>query len=338
MWSRGSKSSFSSHTEAATSGRRWSVRRLHPREAHRGRLAVALLRPGRYEGGRRRRRYVGRHRALPVDRIPGHRAHQRLGRGRLRGRRPVLRAENAAPVQSGLLMALAAAEMRGTPVADDETFECAFKAAALWVGTRVHGSAGPGGRLQAAGAGVTRLRRALEGSNTFRMGRCRSPQPSVEFGLRQAGGAPRSAAASTWAAAVQRGGYSARHCCAGVEASPGCTGRSWGLDRRIASRLGRLAVGCAGVERLWQLLLLALGAAVAADLPTGVDALVVERPLDGVDVARGRPPADRGASLGARAAPGRWPSSAERTAPGIARTRSAEAYSPREYASLPARR
>ena len=123
-------------------------------------------------------------------------------------------------------------------------------------------------------------------------------------------GTPRSAAASTWAAAVQRGGYFCSHCCAGAEASSGCAGRSWGLNRRITSRLGRLAVGCAGVERLLESLLLALGAAVADDLPTGLDALVAERPLDGVDVARGRPPAHRGASLGARSAPGRWPSSA----------------------------
>ena len=101
-------------------------------------------------------------------------------------------------------------------------------------------------------------------------------------------GTPRSAAASTWAAAVQRGGYFCSHCCAGAEASSGCAGRSWGLNRRIASRLGRLAVGCAGVERLLESLLLALSAAVADDLPTGLDALVAERPLDGVDVARGR--------------------------------------------------
>ena len=91
-------------------------------------------------------------------------------------------------MQSGLLMAMAAAEKRGTLVAGDEGFECAFKAGALWVGTRIHASAGPGGRLQAAGAGVTRLRRALEGSNTFRIGRCMSRQPSVEIGLRQDGG------------------------------------------------------------------------------------------------------------------------------------------------------
>ena len=82
----------------------------------------------------------------------------------------VLRAENAAPVQSGLLMALAAAEMRGTPVAEDETFECAFKAAALWVGARVHGSAEPRraaagsrGRGDAAAEGTRRLERVPDG-------------------------------------------------------------------------------------------------------------------------------------------------------------------------------
>ena len=94
----------------------------------------------------------------------------------------------AGPQQSGLSLATTAAGTRGTLVEGEGGFELAFKADALWVGTRVHGSEGPHGNLAAAAAAVTRLRSALETSDTFRLGSRLSARPSLEVGIRQDGG------------------------------------------------------------------------------------------------------------------------------------------------------
>ena len=93
-----------------------------------------------------------------------------------------------APVQTGLAMALAAGGGRGELLAGDNGFELAFKADALWVGTRTDAASGPSGNLDATRAGITRLRTALEGSQSMTVGGRMAFTPSVELGIRQDGG------------------------------------------------------------------------------------------------------------------------------------------------------
>ena len=93
-----------------------------------------------------------------------------------------------APVQTGLSMALAAGGGRGELLAGDNGFELAFKADALWVGTRTDAASGPSGNLEATRAGITRLRTALEGSQSMTVGGRMAFTPSVEVGIRQDGG------------------------------------------------------------------------------------------------------------------------------------------------------
>ena len=93
-----------------------------------------------------------------------------------------------APVQTGLSMALAAGGGRGELLAGDNGFGLAFKADALWVGTRTDAASGPAGNLDATRAGVTRLRTALEGSQSMTVGGRMAFTPSVEVGIRQDGG------------------------------------------------------------------------------------------------------------------------------------------------------
>ena len=92
------------------------------------------------------------------------------------------------PLESGLSMAMTAAGGRGELIDSGNGFELAFKADALWVGTRVHGSSDRAGNLKEASAGVTRLRSALEASDTFRLGVRMALRPSIELGVRQDGG------------------------------------------------------------------------------------------------------------------------------------------------------
>ena len=93
------------------------------------------------------------------------------------------------PLQSGLSMAMAAGGTRGELIAGGSGgFALAFKADALWVGTSIDGVDGPGGRLAATGAAVTRLRTGLEGSRDYRLGDVLSLKPLVEVGLRHDGG------------------------------------------------------------------------------------------------------------------------------------------------------
>ena len=93
-----------------------------------------------------------------------------------------------APVQTGLSMALAAGGGRGELLAGDNGFGLAFKADALWVGTRTDAASGPSGNLDATRAGITRLRTALEGSQSMTVGGRMAFTPSVELGIRQDGG------------------------------------------------------------------------------------------------------------------------------------------------------
>ena len=86
-------------------------------------------------------------------------------------------------------MAMGAAGTRGELIADGAGgFALAFKADALWVGTAIDGVDGPGGRLKATDAAVTRLRTGLEGSRAYTFAGRVSLRPSVEVGLRHDGG------------------------------------------------------------------------------------------------------------------------------------------------------
>ena len=101
----------------------------------------------------------------------------------------LLSPDGAPALESGLSMAMAAAGTRGELLAGGTgSFELAFKADALWVGTSIGGVDGPAGRLNAAEAAVTRFRTGLEGSRAYTPGGRVSLTPSVEVGLRHDGG------------------------------------------------------------------------------------------------------------------------------------------------------
>ena len=86
-------------------------------------------------------------------------------------------------------MAMAAAGTRGALVAGGaSSFELAFKADALWVGTSIDGVEGPGGNLAATAAAVTRFRTGLEAARGYALAGRLSLRPSVEVGLRHDGG------------------------------------------------------------------------------------------------------------------------------------------------------
>ena len=92
------------------------------------------------------------------------------------------------PIETGLSMAMAAGGGRGQILGGGEGFGLAFKADALWVGTRTDESNGPNGRLRGTSAAVNRLRTALEGSQSMEVAGRIALTPSVEVGIRQDGG------------------------------------------------------------------------------------------------------------------------------------------------------
>ena len=101
----------------------------------------------------------------------------------------LLTPDGAPSLESGLSMAMTAAGTRGELIAGGTNgFALAFKADALWVGTSIDGTDGPGGRLNATDATVTRMRTGLEGSRAYTLARRLSLRPSVEVGLRHDGG------------------------------------------------------------------------------------------------------------------------------------------------------
>ena len=101
----------------------------------------------------------------------------------------LLTPDGGSALESDLTMKMAAAGTRGELVAGGAGgFGLAFKADALWVGTSVAGADGPGGRLKATGAAVSRFRTGLEGSRNVTLAGRMSLQPSVEVGLRRDGG------------------------------------------------------------------------------------------------------------------------------------------------------
>ena len=95
----------------------------------------------------------------------------------------------ATALQSGRSMAMAAGGLRGE-LAESwlAGFGLAVKADVLWVGTAIDGVDGPGGKLAATAAAVTRVRTGLEASRAFRFERGVSLQPRFEVGLRRDGG------------------------------------------------------------------------------------------------------------------------------------------------------
>lgn len=100
----------------------------------------------------------------------------------------VLNPGAGAPIETGLSMAMAAGGGRGEIVGNGDGFELAFKADALWVGTRTKAASGPGGKLGATRAAVSRLRTAIEGSQKLTLARRMALTPSIEVGIRQDGG------------------------------------------------------------------------------------------------------------------------------------------------------
>ena len=85
-------------------------------------------------------------------------------------------------------MAMAAGGGRGQILGGGEGFGLAFKADALWVGTRTNAATGPNGNLKATNAVVNRLRTAIEGSQKMTIAGRLALTPSVEIGIRQDGG------------------------------------------------------------------------------------------------------------------------------------------------------
>ena len=96
--------------------------------------------------------------------------------------------EAGTPIETELSMAMAPGGGRGQILGGGEGFGLAFNADALWVGTRTDESNGPGGRLRGTSAAVNRLRTALEGSQSMRVGDRMALTPSVEVDIRQDGG------------------------------------------------------------------------------------------------------------------------------------------------------
>ena len=92
------------------------------------------------------------------------------------------------PIETGLSMALAAGGGRGQILGGGEGFGLAFKADTLWVGMRTKAATGPGGNLDSTTAAVSRLRTALEGSQSMTIASRMALTPSVEIGIRQDGG------------------------------------------------------------------------------------------------------------------------------------------------------
>ena len=93
-----------------------------------------------------------------------------------------------APIETGLSMAMAAGGGRGQILGGGEGFGLAFKADTLWVGMRTKAATGPGGNLDSSTAAVSRLRTALEGSQSMTIAGRMALTPSVEVGIRQDGG------------------------------------------------------------------------------------------------------------------------------------------------------
>ena len=104
------------------------------------------------------------------------------------GDRGLLSPEAGSPIETGLSMAMAAGGGRGQILGGDEGFGLAFKADALWVCTRVKAASGAGGNLDSTKAAVSRMRTAIEGSQSMTIASRMALTPSVEIEIRHDGG------------------------------------------------------------------------------------------------------------------------------------------------------
>ena len=193
FWGRGARSSFSDREDTLSlSG---DVRTyLVGADYAKGPLIVGVSMARSRGLGEYRRTAGSRVKATVTGLFPwiGYKATDRVavwavggyGTGHMR-----LTPDGAAPLESDLSISLAATGVRGELFAGgDQEFDLTFKADALWAGTAIEGSVGPGGRLNAARAGVMRLRAGLRGSRAFSLTRRHSLTPSIEVGIRHDGG------------------------------------------------------------------------------------------------------------------------------------------------------
>ena len=194
VWSRSARSSFGGQDGAlALNG---DVRTtMVGADYTRGRLVAGLSLARSHGVGEYAGRHAGQVETTATGLYPwlGYRVSDRFsvwgvtgyGGGVLR-----LTADGAAPIESDLSMAMAAAGTRGELIGSGAGggFKLAFKSDALWVGTSIDGAAGAAGNVASAETTVTRLRTAIEASQHFNVGGRVALTPSVEVGLRQDGG------------------------------------------------------------------------------------------------------------------------------------------------------
>ena len=93
-----------------------------------------------------------------------------------------------APIETGLSMAMAADGGRRQILGSGKGFGLAFKAEALWVGTRTKAATRPGGNLDSTKAAVSRMRTAIEGSQSMTITKRMALTRSIEMRIRQDGG------------------------------------------------------------------------------------------------------------------------------------------------------
>ncbi len=93
-----------------------------------------------------------------------------------------------APIETGLSMAMAADGGRRQILGGGKGFGLAFKAEALWVGTRTKAATRPGGNLDSTKAAVSRMRTAIEGSQSMTITKRMALTRSIEMRIRQDGG------------------------------------------------------------------------------------------------------------------------------------------------------
>ena len=85
-------------------------------------------------------------------------------------------------------MAMAADGGRRQILGGGKGFGLAFKAEALWVGTRTKAATRPGGNLDSTKAAVSRMRTAIEGSQSMTITKRMALTRSIEMRIRQDGG------------------------------------------------------------------------------------------------------------------------------------------------------
>ena len=193
LWSRGAQSRFSGQEDALSLGGEMRTTTFGADYA-RGRLTAGMSLShsrglGEYAGAS-----AGRVASAVTGLYPwlGYEVTERVTVWGVAGRGKgglLLTPETGPTLESGLSLAMAAAGTRGELLAGGAGgLGLAFKADALWVGTSIEGVDGPGGRLQATDAAVTRFRTRLEGSRSYLLADRLSLKPLVEVGLRHDGG------------------------------------------------------------------------------------------------------------------------------------------------------